>query len=374
MNAFWLILFIILFIITAFIIKAIENRDLFITGGKDHAISDTNVLKTRVDNTNSYMHDSIHKLLIENIGSHEISTIYESSKKDNILDRIHGSGKKKINKPADKTLTESVVKQYEIGKPSFSWYKYNLWSELRNDEIEWHNYYTDRVGRFNNFLFDWSKVFKEVMPHVHNETIEYMGVIRVDPKDNKTLYVHEMEGSHGDDEKISESYSRSVSPKIVEKYTKIPGQFLFHTHPSQVSNPFPSDADLMLALQLSLDGYYTGHVVIGNYGAIIYYLNENRFVEIMKEGNLLAFYTYCYDVGMAWNSIHSMTRNKLKDYPDLLAKFGITMIIIPSPTYIRDNFYLWNHDILVDRFIKTKYSYLDHIRDTVIDYEHKEIK
>lgn len=236
---------------------------------------------------------------------------------------------------------------------------------MYNDPDAWHQYLVDRENAQMSFYFDWNLVLEEVMPLVNDKTVEYIGIIRA-RDDKKTLYVHKIESSNSN-ERVSNSYVRSVPVELVKKYSAIPGYFMFHTHPAGVNaDPMPSDVDLYMAIVNTPYRQFMGEIVIGEYGIIVYYLNNIRFDNILKQGSKLAFYTYCYDVIMAWNSINSMTVIRLQDRLLMAEKYGITMLIVPSPLYISDNhFKEFVPKILYDRFIKTKYELLDHIKETI---------
>jgi hypothetical protein len=253
-----------------------------------------------------------------------------------------------------------------------SWYNFDNWEELENDKFAWMQYKIDRKKARYNFLFDWSDIIKELSPIVNKDNIEYIGIIRARP-DKKTLYVHEMESTVNSN--ISnKSYLYTISDKFVKKYIKIPGYFLFHTHPKN-GDAMPTDSDIYMSLLHSLTQYFIGEVVVGSYGIIIYYLNDKRYNDIIKQGGLLAFYTFCYDVIMSWNSVNSMESIRLDDRLLLLEKFGLTMILIPSALYISLNqFKQIKPEILFDRFIKTKYELLDIIKEIIKREEYKELK
>lgn len=261
---------------------------------------------------------------------------------------------------------------YTAGNETKSWQDYDSWTKLQYSNA-WNNYISDRNHARKNFLFDWTLVLKEVVPMVNNKTEEYIGIIKA-KSDKKTLYIDKIESSN--DKSSTDSYFRSVPAELVAKYMKFPGYFLFHTHPNHADgDPLPSDIDIFSALHHALDKHYIGEVVISSYGIIIYYLNDSRYEKIDKEGGKLAFYTFCYDVVMSWNSINSIERIRIQDRLKLLNNFGITMEIIPSYKYISDNHTKdITPKILCDRFINTKYEILEVIKELVKREEYKESK
>lgn len=275
----------------------------------------------------------------------------------------------------DKAISNVMMeKTGGTSKKVHNWYNYDSWSDLKKSKKHWEEYMNDRSCARETFLFDWSKVLKKIMPYVNNKKMEYIGTIRAED-DKKTLYIHKMESSKHD-KRISDSYVRSVPEKLVKKYYQIPGYFVFHTHPIDVDgDPFPSDSDIYASLWNSLEYYFVGDVVIGEYGVIIYYLTDERVSEILRRGKLLAFFTFAYDSLMAWNSMTSMYSYKLEDQILNIEKFGYRMIIIPSYVYISHNyFHTWNSKILIDRFIKTKHELLDYIKGQIRREELKEKK
>lgn len=245
-----------------------------------------------------------------------------------------------------------------------SWYKYDSWEDLFNNEVEWNHYITDRKHARQQFLFHWDDVFKKVLPFVKNEKFETIGLIRAQP-DGKTLYVHEMEKSPSMES--TGSYAAGVPYHLVKKYSSMPGYFLFHTHPMGINaDPLPSDADLYSCLLDCYSDRYIGHVVIGEYGAIIYFLKQER-MEQLETGGALKYFTYCYDLISAWNSIcNSSGPINQKDRISFLEKWGFDMIIIPSPYYVADAYdKVFLPSVIHDRFTKTKYELLDKIKDFI---------
>lgn len=252
-----------------------------------------------------------------------------------------------------------------------SWYKYKNWNELENNR-EYYDQYLNDKSHSIDFLYDWTLVLKEVMPLV-SKNVEYIGVIRA-KDDKKTLYVYKMEASPIDSQ-VSEVYLRSVPADLVNKYASIPGYFLFHTHPHNCniqSEPFPSDTDIYGSVLTSMSKHFMGELVIGIYGVICYYLNPSR-VTYFNEHSRRTFFTFCYDLIMAWNSVNSVEKFTLQQKIDLLNAFGITMLVVPSSLYISDSrFKFFIPYILSGKFIDDKYELLDYIKSIVVSEEQKE--
>lgn len=251
-----------------------------------------------------------------------------------------------------------------------SWYKHTSWDTLI-DSAESGHYVTDREHARLDFLFDWEKVFAQVWPYVKNETHESIGVIRAD-NDRKTLFVYKMELAKTLEN--NDSYAAGISYELVEKYADIPGYFLFHTHPLGINaDPFPSDADIYSCLLDCYTNRYVGHAVIGEYGIIVYYLNQNRFLQLLP-GGPLKYFTFCYDLINAWNAYtNSSIHINQRDRVSFLEKWGFTMVVIPSSKFISDSHdKVYTPGVIHDRFIKTKYELLDRIKNYIKKLEEKE--
>lgn len=249
-----------------------------------------------------------------------------------------------------------------------NWYKYKTWDELFNNSMEWDAYLENRRQARKDFLFYWDDVFKKVMPFVRNEKYESIGLIRAEP-DGKKLYVYEMEKSPSIE--TTNSYAASIPYNLVKKYASMPGYFLFHTHPMGINaDPLPSDADLYSCLLDCYSDRFVGHVVIGEYGAVIYFLKSER-LEQLNNGGALKYFTYCYDLISAWNSIsNSSGPINQRDRINFLEKWGFDMIIIPSPYYVADTYdKLFLPSVVHDRFTKTKYELLDKIKGFIKELE-----
>ncbi len=293
---------------------------------------------------------------------------------DKMKHTFTGSKEKKI-------IKNRIKKKETIEEPKFiqskkgeihSWYNFNSWNDLGNNSIEWQNYVNDRYNARKEFLFNWDKVFDKVMPLVNNDNFEHIGVIRAEP-DKKTLYVHSMErssilGSTG-------TYAAGVPYELVKKYASIPSYFIFHTHPTPNCDPLPSDADIYTCLLQCYNHEFVGNVVIGKYGAIIYFLNFDRYDQLIT-GGLLKYLTYSYDVISAWNALtNSSGPFNPKDRINFLEKWGFEMIIIPSSKYISDSYNkVFLPRVLCDKFIHTKYELLDYIKNYIKKLETEEEK
>jgi hypothetical protein len=282
----------------------------------------------------------------------------------------------KGSKERKKKLPEIKENTFKKKDNKHNWYKYKSWKDLINNSNDWSYYLNDRKYARTEFLFNWNKVFDKILPYVKNEKNEVIGVIRVE-NDNKTLYILDMEVSPN--VKRTESYAAGVNYDLVEKYDNIPGYFLFHTHPRGINcDPLPSDADLFTCLLDCYSEKFIGHVVIGEYGAVVYFLRHNRWEQLIP-GGMLKYMTYCYDVINAWNSFNnSAAPHKQSERLKFLETWGFDMIIIPSPKYTSDSYdKFFLSSVLHDRFIKTKYELLDRIKNFIkkleIDEENKKL-
>lgn len=286
-----------------------------------------------------------------------MSTIIDSV----VLDVISGSGH-------DVDIPKIDGGSHKKNTQLHSWYKHKTWKSLRNNKDDWDAYLKD-MKRARDMTMDWREVYDQMMPIVYKSKNEFIGVIRA--YDSERLKIHSFQevksnSKHG-------TYSKEIPSEVVNKYINIPGYFLFHTHPKTDCDPFPSDIDIYSCLQDCLEDKFYGQVVICIYGIIIYYITREEINRIFKIGGMLAYQTFCYDVIMAWNSITSMENFKLSDKINLLDRFGIKMVVIPSPEYIHAELYKsYRSKILVDRFINTKYKLLDIIKERIKFYEKKE--
>lgn len=270
-----------------------------------------------------------------------------------------GGGKRKKNESTSKTELIKKKKNDE-----HRWYKYKEWELLFSNNSDWKSYLNDRKEARIQFLFYWDEVFTKVMPLVRNEKYETIGVLRVH-SDNKTLFVYGMEKSPTIES--TGSYAAGIPYHLVKKYANMPGYFLFHTHPMGINaDPLPSDADLYSCLLDCYVNRFVGHVVIGEYGAIVYFLKTER-MEQLESGGDLKYFTYCYDLISAWNAIcNSSGPINQRDRINFLEKWGFDMIIIPSPYYIADAYdKLFLPNVIHDRFTKTKYELLDKIKEFI---------
>jgi len=258
--------------------------------------------------------------------------------------------------------------------PVHSWYKYDNINMLKKDKNAWNQYLEDREQGQSHFLYDWTEVKKIVMPLL-GEKIEYIGIIKA-KKDKKTLYVDKMEASldtHVD--KLKENYYMTIPDDIATKYMNIPCYFMFHTHPiSKYSDPYPSDIDLYTALDRSLLKMEVGAVLFSEYGVMVYYLHQKRITEITKKGGNLAFQTYCYDLLLAWNSFDSLLNTYLEDRINIIKKFGITMILIPSTLYLSINTFHPITSRYYDKHILQKYEFLEHVKSLIKKYTYESNK
>jgi hypothetical protein len=405
MKKVLILLFFILIIISSFLIKiyfskkhilthrpkigAVEIRNRCLYDGSsegyidssnyaDNVNEDNNTLQNLLNITGGFdsnYYTELDKSMIDSVinNSDNISFNLCNTTHSNVRSKLELDDTVNIASCIKHGRKEKIKKKvtFNEGSVIHNWYEYDTWESLKNNKSHWKQYLDDRICGRKHFKFNWDEILKTVMPLVNNETVEYMGVIRA-RDDKKTLYVHSLESSKNDTT-TSNTYVRSVPAEIVAKHKEIPGYFLFHTHPAKISDPFPSDGDIYFALHDNIDKHFLGQIVIGAYGIIIYYLPDKRFDEIMMQGDMLAFYTFCYDVIMSWNSINSMGRIKLRDKIKIIEKFGVNMIIIPSSDYISDNYF--KHlvpNILFDRFIESKHELLDQIKSRVRYYEKKE--
>lgn len=254
-------------------------------------------------------------------------------------------------------------------KEIHSWYKYKTWFELFDNEEDCVEYLIDRKNAYINFLFVWDKVLKEVLPLIHDKH-EYIGVIRADDT-KKNMYVHKMERSPVLNK--SDSYGAGISEQLVEKYTKIPGYFLFHTHPdNEYNEPFPSDADIFTNLLQCSQRWFVAHVIVCKYGIIMYYLDPEKTDKLIKE-SALKFFTFCYDLISAWNAfLNSTSPIKIKTKEQFLRTWSYNIVVIPLPSYISEQNKIFKGYVLYDRFIKTKYNLLDKLRYEIKYLEKKE--
>lgn len=298
------------------------------------------------------------------IGRHESEyTNIDDAQFHYALDRMKyeiGGGGEKRKTLQNKIKNETIKKKIGIHK----WYNDESWDTLVNNSIEWHHYMNDRKHARTQFFFNWEKVFEKVLPYVRNEKIEAIGVIRAE-SDRKTLYVNGMERSPSMES--TGSYAAGIPYHLVKKYANIPGYFLFHTHPMGINgDPLPSDADLYACLLDCYSNRFVGHVVVGEYGAIVYFIKQER-LEQLVQGGALKYFTYCYDLISAWNSFsNSSGPVNQKERISFLEKWGFDMIIIPSPHYISDSYdKLFLPGVIHDRFTKTKYELLDRIKDFI---------
>ena len=249
-----------------------------------------------------------------------------------------------------------------------SWYKYKSWDDLFTNKSMRDQYFNDLNYARSEMLFEWDKVFDKVIPLLQ-EKVETIGVLRTE-SDKKTLYIYAMERSP--DIGSTKSYAAGVPVHLVRKYADMPGYFLFHTHPVG-GDPLPSDADIYNSLLDCYTGHFMGHVVIGTYGAVIYFLRSSQ-LNRLKEGtkSILKYLTYCYDLINAWNAIcNSSGPMNEKDRVSFLEFWHYDMVVIPFPKYIS---YTHNKTFVPkvltnDRFIYTKYKLSDEIKRTIKNIE-----
>jgi hypothetical protein len=210
------------------------------------------------------------------------------------------------------------------------------------------------------------------MPLVYTSTSEHIGIIRLED-DNETLYVHDMEDSVS--KESTGVYARSIPTNIVSKYAAIPGYFIFHTHPKGIgADPFPSDVDIFSSILHSYNNEYLGSVIISKYGVIIYNMVPERLEAIYSSLGLkrsLNLFTYSYDILMAYNALNSMGPHKLQDKIDIMLKYGIKILVIPSSEYIRDQDEIWSNNIIFGKIIDKKFELLESIRKSIIRIERK---
>lgn len=318
--------------------------------------------KDRIDDIPRYMKRGFRE---KYLGRHENQyTNIDDAQFHYALDRMKheiGGGREKHKSLKSKSKTDTPIKKKsELHK----WYNFESWDTLVNNSLEWHHYINDRKHARTQFFFNWEKVFEKVSPYVRNEKFEVIGVLRAEP-DGKTLYVHGMEKSPSMES--TGSYAAGVPYHLVKKYANIPGYFLFHTHPMGINgDPLPSDADLYSCLLDCYSDRFVGHVVVGEYGAVVYFLKSER-IEQLEQGGTLKYFTYCYDLISAWNSFtNSSGPVNQKERVSFLEKWGFDMIVIPSPNYISDSYdKLFLPSVVHDRFTKTKYELLDRIKDFI---------
>lgn len=296
---------------------------------------------------------------------------------------ISGGGKKIIKKSSvlDKYILEYIknkkgpyyIRSYvnknennttKLNK-THKWYKYKNWNTLICNQKYYSIYISDILYSKSNFLFNWHKVFNVTLPLMKKESNECIGVLRCE-NDGKTLFVYKHESSN-DHLYINKSYSSGISNDLIEKYTSIPGYFLFHTHPRSInSHSWPSDEDIFLSLIHCYENKYVGHVVISENGAIVYFIDKIKIKKIRK--NLLKFYYYCYDFIMAWNAFNNSAGPINENDTVNFAKYwNFNILVIPSPLYISKTFnkYIEYNIIEEDKFIHTKYSFLDYLKDLI---------
>lgn len=333
MNKLIIIIAFILLILGGFLLKYLYAASL-ITGGYND-----------IDNS---IYETLKDRRIE-----DVSDLYET--KDNSI--ILGSGN-----------TKNIKKKHR-------WYNYDTWQDLRKDKGLWKEYIQDRNYARSHMVFDWKLIFKKVMPLIHCKTTqEYMGVIRAE-SDGTTLYVHKMEPSKVTSSKGSAL--RYVPGNIVKKYSSIPGYFLFHTHPANIGgDPFPSDVDINGAVIDTFGGHYVGEIVVSEYGIIIYYLSYKKAEIIYKTSNPeLALFQFCYNLIMAWNSVTHKDKFKLTDQIHMMKKYGVIMMVIPTPEYVvKSSLYTFNRPLLTERFRNGQYELLDTIKKIINEIEEEELK
>jgi proteasome lid subunit RPN8/RPN11 len=295
--------------------------------------------------------------------------IYKSKRiippKPNELDILHSNIPKTID------TTSEFLDTY---KPSHVWYAHKTWRSLFSNEKDKAKYLDDINVAYYRFYFNWRNVFDKVVPYVKHEPREAIGIIRC-KDDGKTLYVNEMEVCNHSRTSISKdsTYIASIHSSLVTKYFNKPCYFVFHTHPKGVGDPWPSDNDIEILLEYNYHNRHLAHVVVSEYGAIIYFLDKHVMTELRSQGKL-TFYTFCYDLLSAWNACTFSAFNvKNSDLIDLMSKFGLHIIIIPSPAYISES-YRFNRtgSILVGRFIHDRDRVLTILRTRIKELEKKE--
>lgn len=291
-----------------------------------------------------------------------------------VLDRtknIFGSNNNESYVIGTKEISNIKKKKYE----THSWYKYKTWNELMSDKNLASQYREDVDYARTKMLFNWEKVYEKVVPLLKEE-VETIGVIRAE-SDKKTLYIYGMERAPNTG--ASKTYAASVPVNLVKKYCNMPGYFVFHTHPGNNGDPLPSDADIYNSLLDCYSGHFIGHVVIGAYGAVIYFLQPNQLTRLFKEPSNkdLKFLTYCYDLLSAWNAIcNSSGPMNEKDRVSFLEHWSYDMIVYPFPEYVSITYKkVFTPRILTnDRFIETKYDLLNNLKEFIKELERDEYK
>lgn len=282
-----------------------------------------------------------------------------------------------LNQNTDKGLYSNIPKCLDTTstfldryKPSHAWYKHKTWKSLFANEKDKSSYLDDINVAYYRFYFNWVNVFNKVVPFVKNEPREAIGIIKCED-DGKTLYVDEMEVcNHSRKLSSNSAYDATIHPSLVTKYFNIPCYFIFHTHPKGTGDPWPSDNDIEILLEYNYHNRHLAHVVISEYGAIIYFLNKKVIDELRSQGKLM-YYTFCYDLLSAWNSYTFSAFNvKNSDLIDFMSKFGLHIIVVPSPLYISESYrYTRIGGVLVGRFIHDRDKVLVVLKNKIKELE-----
>jgi hypothetical protein len=343
--------------------KAIYNYSIYETDKLVKGSNESNIDKA-IYNYSIYETDKLVK------GSNESNidkAIYNYSIDE--TDKLVKGSKEPLTNKNKKNNSKRIGGDYKNKHNKKTWYR-NSWNDVFNNDKLFNDYSTDKYKSFDYIYFDWQDVMNDIKPYIYNNKNESMGVLR--SNENK-LYIYDIDTSSSINS--SESYAASVSKEIADKYNDIPGEFIFHTHPnSENIIPFPSDVDIYLSLIHSYEAKYIGDVVFCIFGAIIYFIDPNKLNNLIKDGGLLNYLNYCYDLINAWNAYNNYSSSHTyTDHVNFLKQWGYNMIIIPSDYYIALNY---NKNVgsykNPDKFSKTKYNLVETIKEYIIELENKE--
>lgn len=351
-----------------------------ITGGRQRKLKKHGSANSTVS-TNNITNNIVDKYAgrKDNIDDDPDYTIIDEAEYKYALERMDDIlGNKESNNSLNSTVTSSSITgrsdniKKKINKSgNHNWYKYKSWEDLTKDKNARDQYFDDYNYARTHMMFKWDDVLKQVMPMLKLKT-ETIGVLRAH-QDKETLFVYSMETSP--EVGAKGAYAASVAPDLVEKYFDIPGYFIFHTHP-EGGDPLPSDADIYTSLLDNYVSHFFGHVVIGQFGIIVYFLETGRKNDLTrdKKTSALKYFTFCYDLICAWNSIcNSSAPMNEKDRLTFLEAWGYKMLIYPFPKWISNTYSLVAYpSVLHDRFIKTKYELADKIRSFIKKLEQEE--
>lgn len=221
------------------------------------------------------------------------------------------------------------------------WTSFDSWGALAKDSTALREYSADRVNFLNSLDVDWGDVLKKAVPLL-GENREYLGVINRLSEAGNPAIIHMEASKTSIEDEPKGMIIASIPSEQVARVAKMPGLIFFHTHPSHPHvKALPSPADLLAAIDDGFHGRYAAHIIICNYGVILYTISHEAMTDIKNTPDPeLSLLYFKRDVIASYSSIRSWRKWTLDDFRAMLLRHKLIYAVYPSGKYVSESYWI----------------------------------